>query len=238
MSLWKTDVFLISCCLWLEDDYCTGCRNVSHCEQQQVYSRLRSPGRWNLTYLWNDSWKPFTNISHNFTVENYLNSFVIICNGHSWSRLKMYVGGLAYETSRLHEIANYHRFLCFIFSYYQHIQFPFKNRVRHWSSSFFCGRRPNSPKLWSMCTSSPFHSWLGKWSWRKTILSISNNCWHFSCPRCVLSVNSVLGRCVTLWNIPIHIEDFHTYSIQQVRQKQETQDSMNWFRSINTAFSI
>ena len=34
-----------------EDDYHTGCRNVSHC-QQQSYSGLRSPGRSNSTYFW------------------------------------------------------------------------------------------------------------------------------------------------------------------------------------------
>ena len=39
-----------------EDDYCTGCQNVSHCQQQQSYSGLRSPGRSNSTYFWNDSW--------------------------------------------------------------------------------------------------------------------------------------------------------------------------------------
>ena len=32
-----------------EDDYRTGCRNVSHC-QQQSYSGLRSPGRSNSTF--------------------------------------------------------------------------------------------------------------------------------------------------------------------------------------------
>ena len=37
-----------------EDDYRTGCRNVSHC-QQLSYSGLRSPGRSNSTYFWNDS---------------------------------------------------------------------------------------------------------------------------------------------------------------------------------------
>ena len=26
-----------------EHDYCTGCRNISHCQQQQSYSGLRSP---------------------------------------------------------------------------------------------------------------------------------------------------------------------------------------------------
>ena len=39
-----------------EDDYRTGCRNVSHRQQQQSYSGLRSPGRSNLTYFSNDSW--------------------------------------------------------------------------------------------------------------------------------------------------------------------------------------
>ena len=33
-----------------EDDYRTCCRNVSHCQQQQSYSGLRSPGRSNSTY--------------------------------------------------------------------------------------------------------------------------------------------------------------------------------------------
>ena len=33
-----------------EDDHRTGCRNVSHC-QQQSYSGLRSPGRSCYTYL-------------------------------------------------------------------------------------------------------------------------------------------------------------------------------------------
>ena len=35
-----------------EGDYRTGCRNVSHCRQQQSYSGLRSPGRSNSTYLY------------------------------------------------------------------------------------------------------------------------------------------------------------------------------------------
>ena len=39
-----------------KDDYRTGCRNVSHCQQQQSYSGLPSPGRSNSTYFWNDSW--------------------------------------------------------------------------------------------------------------------------------------------------------------------------------------
>ena len=39
-----------------EDDYCTGCRNVTHCQQQQSYSGLPSPRRSNPTYFWNGSW--------------------------------------------------------------------------------------------------------------------------------------------------------------------------------------
>ena len=39
-----------------EDDYRTGCRNVSHCQQQQSYSGLCSTGRSYSTYLWNNSW--------------------------------------------------------------------------------------------------------------------------------------------------------------------------------------
>ena len=35
-----------------EDDYRTGCRNVTHCQQQQSYSGLRSPGRSNSTFFW------------------------------------------------------------------------------------------------------------------------------------------------------------------------------------------
>ena len=38
-----------------EDDYRTGCQNVSHCQQQQSYSGLRSPRRSYSTYVWHDS---------------------------------------------------------------------------------------------------------------------------------------------------------------------------------------
>ena len=34
-----------------EDDYRTGCQNISHCQQQQSYSGLCSPGRSNSTYI-------------------------------------------------------------------------------------------------------------------------------------------------------------------------------------------
>ena len=34
----------------------TGCRNISQCQQQQSYSGLRLPGRWNSTCFWNDYW--------------------------------------------------------------------------------------------------------------------------------------------------------------------------------------
>ena len=33
-----------------EDDYHTGCQNVSNCQQQQSYSGLRSPGQSYSTY--------------------------------------------------------------------------------------------------------------------------------------------------------------------------------------------
>ena len=50
----------------------------------------------------------------------------------------------------------------------------------------------------------------------KTLLQISTgNSSHYSCPPlCILSVNTILARCVALWNIPIDNEDFHTYYIQ------------------------
>ena len=35
-----------------EDDYRTGCRNLSHCQQQQSYSGLHWTGRSNSTYFW------------------------------------------------------------------------------------------------------------------------------------------------------------------------------------------
>ena len=38
--------------VWSEHGYRTGCRNVSHCHQQQSYSGLRSPRRSNSTYFW------------------------------------------------------------------------------------------------------------------------------------------------------------------------------------------
>ena len=50
-------------------------------------------------------------------------------------------------------------------------------------------------------------------------------------PLCMMSVNCIPCLCVPLWNKPIHMQDFHTYSIQ------ETQDFINWFRSTYTAFS-
>ena len=55
-----------------EDDYRTGCRNVSHCQQQQQsYSGPRSPGRSNSTYFWNDSWvQTFHNNINNNNISN------------------------------------------------------------------------------------------------------------------------------------------------------------------------
>ena len=39
-----------------ENDYCTGCQNVSHCQQEQSYSGLHSLGRSNSTCFWH-LWK-------------------------------------------------------------------------------------------------------------------------------------------------------------------------------------
>ena len=46
-----------------EDDYCTGCRNISHCQQQQSYLGLRSTGQSYSPHLGNDSW---VQTLHNF----------------------------------------------------------------------------------------------------------------------------------------------------------------------------
>ena len=55
-----------------EDDYRTGCWNVSHCQQQQSHLGLRSPGRSCSTYSWNDSWvqtlHTFSNLSNNHSM--------------------------------------------------------------------------------------------------------------------------------------------------------------------------
>ena len=53
-----------------EDDYRTGCRNVSHCHQQQSCWGLRSPGRSYSAYFWNDSWVQ-TLISHYYYYHHY-----------------------------------------------------------------------------------------------------------------------------------------------------------------------
>ena len=45
-------------------NFTKNCRNVSHSQQQQSYSGLRSPGRPNSTYSWNDSW---VQTFHSFT---------------------------------------------------------------------------------------------------------------------------------------------------------------------------
>ena len=55
-----------------EDDYRTGCRNVSHCQQQHSYSGLRSPGRSNSTYFWYDTCETF------FLLSRYKNIFVFV----------------------------------------------------------------------------------------------------------------------------------------------------------------
>ena len=51
-----------------EDDCSKGWRNVSHCQQQQSYSGLRSPRRWTSSFFWNDSWvQTFHSLSEYFT---------------------------------------------------------------------------------------------------------------------------------------------------------------------------
>ena len=42
--------------LCYEDDHRTGCRNLSHCQQQQSNSGPCSPGRSYSTYFWSDPW--------------------------------------------------------------------------------------------------------------------------------------------------------------------------------------
>ena len=59
-----------------EDDYRTGCRNVSHCRQQQSYSGLYSPGRSNSTYFWNDSW---VQTFHSFKKFLVLKNISLLC---------------------------------------------------------------------------------------------------------------------------------------------------------------
>ena len=54
--LWSTLYYMVLTHFDSKDDYRTGCRNVSHCQQQQSYLGLRSPGRSNSTYIWIDSW--------------------------------------------------------------------------------------------------------------------------------------------------------------------------------------
>ena len=52
---WPIRSVTINCCdtthFDSEDDYRTGCRNVSYCQQQQSYSGLSSPVRSNSTYF-------------------------------------------------------------------------------------------------------------------------------------------------------------------------------------------
>ena len=60
-----------------EDDYRTGCRNVSHCQQQQCYSGLRSSGRSCSAYLKNYEMtrelKPFTVVQCSMYVYLWIN---------------------------------------------------------------------------------------------------------------------------------------------------------------------
>ena len=74
---------MIQLTLTLKYDYRTGCRNVSHCQQQQSYSELRSPGRSNWTYFGNDSWvKTFHNNSFDLRKFTKDEKTVIIIYNH------------------------------------------------------------------------------------------------------------------------------------------------------------
>ena len=46
----KTDTFLKNNYSWSEDDYHTGCRNVSHCQQQSYSSRSCMFKEWVIRY--------------------------------------------------------------------------------------------------------------------------------------------------------------------------------------------
>ena len=62
-----------------EDDYRTGCRKVSHCQQQQSYSGLRSSGRSNSTYFCYDFYCSIDSAQksecYNFPTTSYLVCF-------------------------------------------------------------------------------------------------------------------------------------------------------------------
>ena len=63
-----------------EDDYCTGCLNISLCSQQeQSYSGLYLPGRSNSTYFWNNN-------NNNNSIKNLRQTFtnnIFLCL-HVW----------------------------------------------------------------------------------------------------------------------------------------------------------
>ena len=48
------------------------------------------------------------------------------------------------------------------------------------------------------------------------IITIARKSWHYSCPRSILSVNSILAHCVALWNVPSHNEDFQSHIFHTV----------------------
>ena len=61
-----------------EDDYRTGCRNISHCQQQHAYSGLRSTGRSNSTYFWNDSWAQTFHSKDNIIIFHIHKCYLIV----------------------------------------------------------------------------------------------------------------------------------------------------------------
>ena len=58
-----------------EDDYHTGCRSVSHC-QQQSYLGLHSPRQSNSAHFWNDSWVQ--------TFYSFFSSSFVACEQTLW----------------------------------------------------------------------------------------------------------------------------------------------------------
>ena len=99
LGLWLTDTIN-----WREDDYCTGCRNVSHCQQQQCYSELRSPRRSYSTYLRNDSWvqtfhRGFSNARGGVVIRASKNETTGVVNGVvRWTKTESLVYAQVYTT--------------------------------------------------------------------------------------------------------------------------------------------
>ena len=73
----------------------------------------------------------------------------------------------------------------------------------------FHSRPPNDPTDRRARSVGPRLSLFSEVSYTRP--NLTSNSWHYSFPS---SVYSILAPCVALWNIPIHNEDIHTYSMQ------------------------